>query len=183
MANDYYNCAPHNTYPCRGHDRWIAIAVGTDEQWRAMVQVMMNPEWAVDARFANQDGRFQHRAEIDRHVAEWTRQYDNRWLMERLQRTGVPAGVLNDDADAYSDPHLASRGFFQELSLPDAGVHRYPGIIWELLKTPNLIRQSPAQLGQHNPFVYRDLFGFDDEEYARLEQEGHIGDRYPDHLP
>ncbi|MCH7554049.1 MAG: CoA transferase [Chloroflexi bacterium] len=143
MANDYYNFAPHNTYPCRGHDRWIAIAVGRDEQWRAMVQVMMNPEWADDARFTDQDGRFQHRAEIDGHVSEWTRQYDNRWLMERLQRAGVPAGVLNDDADAYSDPHLASREFFQELNLPDAGVHRYPGIIWELLKTPNRIRQRP----------------------------------------
>ena len=35
LANDppWRIAAPHNIYRCRGHDRWIAVAVETDEQW------------------------------------------------------------------------------------------------------------------------------------------------------
>ena len=28
--------APHDAYPCAGVDQWCAIAVETDEQWRAL---------------------------------------------------------------------------------------------------------------------------------------------------
>ena len=29
--------APHNTYPCAGEDKWIAIAVGSQSEWEALV--------------------------------------------------------------------------------------------------------------------------------------------------
>ena len=32
--------APHDVYPCLGHDAWCAIEVGTDEEWQALVQAM-----------------------------------------------------------------------------------------------------------------------------------------------
>src|SRR5581483_3117044 len=32
-GNDRADAAPHGAYPCRGNDRWCAIAVETDEQW------------------------------------------------------------------------------------------------------------------------------------------------------
>jgi crotonobetainyl-CoA:carnitine CoA-transferase CaiB-like acyl-CoA transferase len=48
-------------------------------------------------------------------------------------------------------------------------------------KTPNHFRLPPVRLGEHNEYVYKKLLGFSDEEYARLEREGHIGmDLVPD---
>ena len=32
--------APHGVYPVRGEDRWIAIAVADDEQWRALCKIL-----------------------------------------------------------------------------------------------------------------------------------------------
>src|SRR5690606_7822445 len=84
--------APHNTYKCAGYDRWIAIAVTSDEEWRALVEVMGNPAWAGD-RFATNAGRLEHEAELDRWIAGWTLIQDPYALMEALQEAGVPAGV------------------------------------------------------------------------------------------
>ncbi|MEE9284742.1 MAG: CoA transferase [Dehalococcoidia bacterium] len=181
--NDLGAMAPHNTYPCAGDDRWIAIAVGNDEAWQGLVRVMGNPSWAAEQRFTGQPQRYENRRELDSLVGEWTGQHEGRWLMERLQAAGVPAGVVNDDRDAFEDRHLNVRGFFETLRHPEVGVHRYPGIIWKMARTPNAIRFPPALLGQHNPYVYRELFGVSSEEYTRLEAEGHIGADYPDHLP
>src|SRR3982751_5971369 len=35
--------APHGAYPTAGDDRWIAIAVETDQQWRALCAVASLP--------------------------------------------------------------------------------------------------------------------------------------------
>ena len=40
------------------------------------------------------------------------------------------------------------------------------------------LRTPPALLGEHNDYVYRELLGVSDEEYARLEADGHIATTY-----
>ena len=178
MGNDMEPMAPHNTYPTSGEDQWVAIAVGTDEQWRALVAAMNNPSWAANSRFATQRQRFANRAELDEHVGRWTRGHENRWVAETLQKVGVPAGALNDERDAYEDPHLRARGFFEEITHAEAGTHRYPGIIWKMARTPNAIRLPPCLLGEHNDYVYRELLGLNEERYREMEEAGHIGMDY-----
>ena len=36
MGNRDPGAAPHGVYPCKGEDRWIAIACFTDEEWQAL---------------------------------------------------------------------------------------------------------------------------------------------------
>jgi crotonobetainyl-CoA:carnitine CoA-transferase CaiB-like acyl-CoA transferase len=42
-------------------------------------------------------------------------------------------------------------------------------------KTPSRIRLPAVRLGEHNEYVYKEVLGVSDEEYAQLEREGHIG--------
>jgi crotonobetainyl-CoA:carnitine CoA-transferase CaiB-like acyl-CoA transferase len=42
-------------------------------------------------------------------------------------------------------------------------------------KTPNRIRSAAPEFGQHNEYVYKQVIGVSDEEYAELERQGHIG--------
>jgi crotonobetainyl-CoA:carnitine CoA-transferase CaiB-like acyl-CoA transferase len=86
--------APHGAYPCRGTDAWIAIAVQTDVQWEAVVAEIGSPDWARDARFQTAAGRKAHEDDLDRLLAECTKSEDRYELMDRLQRRGVPAGVV-----------------------------------------------------------------------------------------
>src|SRR5262249_61104003 len=48
---------PQNLYACRGVDRWLALAVASDEQWRALVEAMGHPAWARGVTLAHTPGR------------------------------------------------------------------------------------------------------------------------------
>jgi crotonobetainyl-CoA:carnitine CoA-transferase CaiB-like acyl-CoA transferase len=167
--------APHNCYCCRGEDRWINITVTSEEEWQALGRVMGNPAWTQEERFADSGLRVKNQEDLDQLMEQWTVQHDNIILMNRLQEAGVPAGAVFNAKDAYADPHLRERGFFEPLTQEDSGTHLYHALAWKASKTPNALRLPPCRLGEHNEYIYKKIIGVSDEEYVRLEKEGHIG--------
>ena len=178
LGNRHPVAAPCGMYPCQGEDRWIAITVFSDNEWRGLCRAMGNPPWAAQKKLSDAAGRYRNQDEIDEHVSEWTRGRRDYDLMHLLQKEGVAAGPLMDERDCYSDPHIKQRGFFEEVTHAECGTHLYPGMEWKFSETPGSIRLPPCRLGEHNRYVYRDLLGFSEEEYAELEREGHIGVDY-----
>jgi crotonobetainyl-CoA:carnitine CoA-transferase CaiB-like acyl-CoA transferase len=83
-----------------------------------------------------------------------------------------------DSRDCHNDPHIKDRGFFVEVTHPEAGTHRYPGLFAKMSGTPLTYRTPSPCLGEHNEYVYKKLLGVSDEEYAELEREQHIGLEY-----
>ncbi|GIX45986.1 MAG: hypothetical protein KatS3mg131_0197 [Candidatus Tectimicrobiota bacterium] len=178
LGNRHPAMAPHNCYPCQGEDRWLVIAVASDAEWQRLCQALGSPPWARQEKFATLAGRLKHQDELDQHLAAWTSTQEARAAMAHLQAHGVAAGMVFREPDAYADPHLNARGFFETITHRECGTHRYPGMLWKMSKTPGHIRQPPCCLGEHNDYVYRELLGMSDEEIARLRREGHIGDTY-----
>ena len=159
-------------------DSWVNITITNENEWQGFCRALGNPPWTQDERFSNGLKRLKYHDELDRHIEEWTREHDNYEVMHILQQEGVPAGPVIDEKDAYSDPHLRVRGFFDELTHPVCGTHLYPGIGWKMSKTPNHLRLPPCCLGEHNEYVYKKIIGVSDEEYEQLVKEGHIGTDY-----
>ena len=178
MGNDHFWLAPHNVYPARGIDKWVAIAVRNEEEWRRLCGAMRRDDLADDPRFRDMASRHANRAELDAIIAEWTSARDARWVMHRLQYEGIPAGAVMDDADAFEDRHHDARGFFQTIDHPEAGAHRQVGRAWKASATPEPPARHAPLLGQHNEYVYRELLGFSEAEYRRFEELGHIGGEY-----
>jgi benzylsuccinate CoA-transferase BbsF subunit len=170
--------APQGAYPCRGKDRWIAISIYKEEQWIALCALMGNQELAKDPKFNSREKRLQHHDELDEIIERWTSQQELFELFHRLQNDGIPAGPIMNEADAYADPQLKNRGFFEKVTQADCGTHFYPGMLWNMSETQGFIRQPPCLLGEHNEYVYRQVLGVSDDEYAELEAEGHIGTEY-----
>ena len=56
-GNAVDHAAPHNAYPCAGRDRWCVIACETEQEWRALVGLMGEPDWSRDPRYAALGGR------------------------------------------------------------------------------------------------------------------------------
>ena len=96
--------------------------------------------------------------------------------MTLLQQHGVPAGALLNQSDAYADPCLNERGYFQPLTHREVGTYRFPGPPWQFSDSDNAIPRGAPALGEHNEYVYKTLLGFSDEEYALYQKLGHIGD-------
>ena len=175
--------APQGCYPCKGEDRWIVVSVADDAEWLRLAEVIGTPSLAADPRFLTTLGRFRHHDELDAIISEWTRTRAHTEAMGILQEAKITAGAVLDDADAYRDPHLKARGFFQEVTQRDIGTYPYPGLMWRSSTTPNGIRQPSVCLGEHNDYVYRDLLGCTPERIAELEAKGHIGEEYAPHIP
>jgi crotonobetainyl-CoA:carnitine CoA-transferase CaiB-like acyl-CoA transferase len=162
-------------YRCLGDDRWVNITIRNDEEWEGFCRAMGNPGWTTDDMFSDALSRWRNHEELDRRVEEWTSQYDRFAVMHMLQEEGVAAGPVEPPDDAYSDPQMKDRGFFEEVTHTECGTHRYPGLTYRMSKTPNRIRRPAPCLGEHNEYVYKEVLGISDEEYAELEGEGHIG--------
>jgi crotonobetainyl-CoA:carnitine CoA-transferase CaiB-like acyl-CoA transferase len=178
MGNHHPTMAPHNCYPCQGEDRWLVLAIASDAEWQRLCQALGNPAWAMQPQFSSLAGRLQHQDELDHRLAAWTSTQDARTTMEHLQAHGIAAGMVYFEPDAYDDPQLKARGFFETVTHRECGTHRYPGMLWKMSKTPGSIRSAACCLGEHNEYVYRQLLGMSEEEIVQLRQAGHIGDTY-----
>ncbi|MBL7165739.1 MAG: CoA transferase [Dehalococcoidales bacterium] len=182
-GNRLPGAAPCGCYRCQGEDRWINITVTSDEEWQGLCRVMGNPEWTRDERFSDSLNRDRHQDDMDTLIEEWTSQNNHYDLMFRLQKEGVPAGPVIFEDDAYTDPHLKERNFFQEVTHEECGTHMYPTFGFRMSRTPNSIRRPPVRLGEHNEYVYKEVLKVSDEEYRQLEEEGHIGMDYAPEIP
>ena len=173
----YIPAAPHGAYPCEGWDRWIAISVYSDEEWRALRGVLGDPEWARASKFESVSSRVLHQDELDRLLGQETAGLDPFALMERLQGAGVAAGVCQTAEDRIErDPQLEHLGFQVELSNSYVGPWKVKDFPVHMSGTPahsggTLGRAYPCY-GEDNGYVYGTLLGMDEAEQAKLAEEG-----------
>lgn len=164
--------APHGTYPGRGEDRWITIAVATDGEWTALCEVAGNPTWAGAGEFATAEGRRAHSETLDALIGDWTREHDIWELAERLQHAGVAAGPVVTMEDFNDRPDIPSRRFEQHLE--GGYIDRYPGPAARLDGTEPAVRSPAPRLGEHTREVLSELLQLPAAELDRLEAEGVI---------
>ena len=187
---DIHGRAPFGVYPSKSSggpetmdDRWVAIAIETDEQWQAFGQAIGSPVWAKDARFATNAGRLEHHDELDRLIGEYTVTQDDLELMHRLQGVGVSATAVLEASRMFDDPHLRARDFFKKQTQKSSGSYEYVGPLWKLPETPVEYLQPPVMFGEHNEYVYREVLKVSDEEYQALSAGGHIATEYDASVP
>lgn len=171
--------APHNVFPCQGEDRWIAIAVGSNEEWFGLRKAMGEPEWATDPRYATIEGRRQNRHEIEEHLGKWTSTQDAMSLMHHLQAHGVPAGAVLSAVELVSNPHLQDRCYLQAFANPHAPAAGARVFAARPFRSPRMalaIRQVAA-LGEHNEEILRNLARLSDEEIRSLYEQRVISDK------
>jgi len=159
--------APHGVYPCMGDDRWVAIAVFTDEEWESFCHVIGAPEWTKDPKFATFLARKSNEDELDRLVGEWTKNYAAEEVETMMQANGVAANVVETNKDIYEDPQLKHYGHFRELSHPEVGTVRSEIPTFKLPKCPDTHFRAPL-LGEHNHYVLAEILGMSDDEIADL---------------
>lgn len=163
--------APHNSYRCKGEDKWVSIAVATDEEWQALCQVMGNPERAKDERFLTVSARWQNQAELDRLIEQWTSNYSHYEVMATLQQAGVAAVPCFNSEELFHNPHLNQRQCWTKVVHPVLGEQMVLTPPWKLSATPAKVSSAAPLLGQHSHYVFRELLGMTDDEISLLEEE------------
>jgi benzylsuccinate CoA-transferase BbsF subunit len=162
--------APHNCYPCAEHDRWVTIAVATDDEWRALRTVIADPRLEAE-RFSDGYSRWLHQEELDQIIGEWTATRSPQEITHALQAAGVAAMPAHNGRSLVDDPQLRERGLMEWVEHPLSGRRLMCGPPWRFSKTPAGIRQPAPLLGQHNHYVLHDLLDMSEEEIQRLTDE------------
>ena len=175
IGNRHPWMAPHGVYPCRGDDAWIAIAVATQAQWEALVREMGSPAWAAAPEYATTFTRLKNHDSLDAHLSAWTRHFDKRELMERLQRAGVPAGAVLNAKEVMLDPHVRARRMFEAVDHP-APVGRRPHLSspWLLNGERSVRGRLAPSLGRDTEEVLHELLGLAMDRIEALWEEGVI---------
>ncbi len=173
-GNGALDLAPHGVYPCAGDDRWIAVAVESDEMWRRLVAVSGSRPLS-DPAFDRHADRIANAEKLDEAIAGWTGTQRAEHLMERLQAAGIAAGVVRTTAELMACPHLEQRRWFRRIEHADVGEHRYAGHPWRI---DGLLERSdlpPPRLGEHSRELLRERLGLDDDEIDALFDSGVTG--------
>ena len=156
--------APHGAYRCLGEDRWVAITVFTDAEWRAFVEVMGNPQWAAAPRFSSRDAREQNADALDACVESWTMNNAAEDVMILLQAAGVAAGVVQTGADLSRDPQLKERGFFRSVPDHQGELRIIESAPYKLSRTPGAVDRGAPAFAADMTYVLRELLGMSDDE-------------------
>lgn len=165
---------PHGAFPCAGDDRHVAIAVGSDREWAALVQASGDPVLAA-ARWATHAGRRADADALEHALAAWTRRHRAEDVQARLQAAGVAAGVVASTFDALADPHLRARHWFQPIFHPDIGVTDFAGTPWRFRSSTFAAHTPPPRLGEHSRAILARELGLADAEIDALESAGVTG--------
>jgi benzylsuccinate CoA-transferase BbsF subunit len=162
--------APYGNYPCAGEDRWVSIAVATDEEWQGLKAALGSPAWTADAKFASRYGRLKHRRELDQHLAEWTAGRSAETVTERLQSHGVAAVPVMGAEERLFNPHFRERGLYADIDHPALGAEPIFNLMWNLNRTPSAIRRHAPLMGEHNQQVFCGILGMSAQEVKALEE-------------
>jgi crotonobetainyl-CoA:carnitine CoA-transferase CaiB-like acyl-CoA transferase len=163
---------PHGVYPCRGPDRWCAVSVWNDDEWRRLVGALGRPGWAGDPRWQTAPGRRAGAVELDRRLTAWTLPLEAEEVMTRLQAAGVHAAVVRTMAELFSDPQLLHRQVWRALDHPEIGRHHGKAPPFTLGNAPTGPRRPAPGLGEHTRPVLMEILGMSEDEVASLETRG-----------
>lgn len=161
---------PYGNYPCYGEDKWISIAVATEDEWQGLVSAMGGPAWAKDQRFSSQYRRQRHRRELNGLLSQWTAEHDPDALTEMLQGHGVAAAPVLSAEERLFHPHFMERGLYSDIDHPALGAEPIFNLMWGLSKTPSAVRRHAPLMGEHNRQVLCGTLGLSEAELAELEE-------------
>jgi crotonobetainyl-CoA:carnitine CoA-transferase CaiB-like acyl-CoA transferase len=167
--------SPYGCYRCLGVDRWCVIAVFSEDEWKALREVLGDPAWMKEEKFSNLSTRKEHQDELDERLEGWTMQRQCEDVVELLQEAGIPAGVVQDAEDLAKDFHLGRNGFFSAAEHPVLGKvfsDRSPIRMGGVAQTP---WKTAPLLGENNRYVFTELLGFTEDELSTYIEQGIIG--------
>lgn len=154
-------------------DGYIVISPREDDQWTRWIDLIGNPSWAKDPRFATRSDRSVHWDELEPLLAQWTSQHSKEEIYHLAQDKQIPSFPMNTVADLFRSEHLRERAAFREVLHPVAGPLPYPTPPFRLGGQESAPDHPAPLLGEHTERLLADL-GVPTQELAKLRAIGVI---------
>ncbi len=173
--------APQGLYPCRdsepGNELWLALAIETDAQWSALVELLGSPTWAREPSLNTASGRHAQHDRIDDQLRSFCATRERIQLIDQLIGAGIPAGAVTDPRSIHRHPQMVARGFFEAPQHPVVGAIELPTVPFRYASVQHWLRAPAPTLGQHNREILQGTLGLSDDEIESLTTAGIVGQR------
>jgi len=158
-GNAHPNIVPYQVF--EASDGWFALAVGNDKQFARLCELIGQPGWGSDERFATNAARVSNREELILLLNPiFTTRRVDKWL-SMLEAAGIPCGSINTLDKVFAEPQVAAREMLVTMAHPTIGELPLVGSPLKLSQTPVEYRLPPPRLGEHTSEILRDVLGND----------------------
>ena len=159
--------SPSGVYRCAGNDRWLAVEIHDNDQWRALCEVIGESGLAaLDSPAA----RRSRADEADAAISAWTAELDDGEAFEILQAAGVPCAPSLDMGRLHAERQLNEGGYLTPVEYPDGRRPTLPTLPWRFDGERTAAVRPAPELGQDSDYVYRELLGLSENEIAELTE-------------
>jgi crotonobetainyl-CoA:carnitine CoA-transferase CaiB-like acyl-CoA transferase len=151
LGNAHPSIVPYQSFATA--DGYIVVAVGNDNQFRQFCDVLGVPDLAADERYARNEARVRHRAElVPLLAARIARETSAHWL-QGLAECNVPCGPINSVAEAFAQPQVAARDMVVSVPHPDNPNLELVGSPIKMSRTPVSYERPPPRLGEDDSLL------------------------------
>jgi len=168
VGSAHRNSAPYQAL--RASDGYFTVGAGNDKLFAGFCAVLGRKDFLEDKRFASRSSRLANRRELEAEIEKVTVKDTRAAWLERLEKAGVPAGPINNYAEALADPHALARNMVVDLVHPGAGDIKALGVPVKLSETPGAVDRAAPLLGQHTAEILKELCYSESQQKALLSK-------------
>lgn len=171
-GNDHPIASPYGLF--RASDGAIAVAPSTDRIVEKFLGELGLGALLTDARFASNEMRLRHRAELNALINEALASDTQEGWITRLNAAGVPSGRVQTMTEALADPQVAAQEMVLHVPHERYGTVGMTGFPIKFSETPLQVRHTTPELGAAGHAVLS-AAGFTDAEIDALVASGVLG--------
>jgi crotonobetainyl-CoA:carnitine CoA-transferase CaiB-like acyl-CoA transferase len=170
LGNAHQSIVPYQVF--KSADDYLIVAVGNDSQFVRFCEVLGEPGWSADPRYATNPERVKHREVLVPMLASKLATHPAAEWLQRLEAADVPCGPIRNLEQVFSDPHVVARGLEVRVPHAKAGEVRLVANPMRFSATPVAYEAPPPMLGEHTDRVLAEWLGLDAERIAALRATG-----------
>lgn len=153
LGNRHANIVPYQTFQTNDGD--IVIAVGNDNQFKTLCEILGVPHLSSDERFSSNSSRVQHRDELTHILQNVFQTKPTVYWLNLCRENNIPCGPIQNISEVTQDTQLKAREMFVEMEHPTAGNIQLIGSPIKLSRTPVSYRLHPPNAGEHNEEIIK----------------------------
>ena len=150
----------------------LNIAANTPNMWITLCNILDLNELVADERFIDNASRAVNRDELKQLIEKQLSTFDRQHWTHLFNKSGVPAGPINNLAEVFSDAQVLHCQLVEEVIHPVLGTLKLVGspIQFDLNKGSS-IKRAPPLLGEHTSEILEE-FGWSHQEIDNLNKRG-----------